>query len=601
MAAALRHRGPDDEGFFADTHAVLGARRLSIVDVAGGRQPIASEDGSVQAVCNGEIYNFHEERARLEAAGHRFRSGSDSEVVVHAYEEEGVASFARLNGIFAVAVWDAARQRLVLARDPLGVKPLYYTWDGATLAFASEIKALLMLPGARRAVDAEALDLYLAFRFVPSPRTLFQGVLKVGPGEILELDAGTEPRLSCYAPPPPTPDPRPSSAEWVERLTLEVRAAVRRQMMGDVPLGVLLSGGTDSAAILAYATEAAGAPLHAYTVGFDGDPALDEILAAAATAVALGAVHRHRRLTFADHRRRLLTAVRALDEPIGTTSIAAFDLLCSLAGGERKAVLSGQGADEPFGGYRRHAAEKLAGGRLGRLLALPAAVASGMRPGSDALERAARVAAAGGENERFAETLALFPRAERARLQRRSETDSAPPAELTALAARAAHLDPLGRFLYLDSRFGLADDLLLYADKIGMASSLEVRVPFLDLELLRFVETIPAPLRVSTIRPKRLLKRAIAGVVPAEVRVRPKRNFSPPHQAWLAPAADGPCADWLLDRDAAVAEYLDREEIARLLREQREGRRDRRRQLFALLAFEIWHRTFIDGRLRPDQ
>ena len=597
MTGALRHRGPDDEGFFADPHAVLGARRLSIVDLAGGRQPLASEDGSVQTVCNGEIYNFRPERARLEAAGHRFRSATDSEVVVHAYEEEGIAAFRRLNGIFALAVWDATRRRLVLARDPLGVKPLYYTWDGATLAFASEIKALLTLSGARRVVDPEALDSYLAFRFVPSPRTLFQGVFKVGPGELLELDAGKEPRLSCYAPPPPTPDRQRSFAEWTEGLSVEIRNAVRRQMMGDVPLGVLLSGGTDSAAILAYASESAGAPLHAYTVGFDGDPDLDEIPAAAATAAALGAVHRYRRLSFAGHRQRLLRAVRALDEPIGTPTIAAFDLLCSLAGGERKAVLSGQGADEPFGGYRRHAAEKLTGGRLGRLLALPAAIASGLRPGSDVLERAARVAAAGGANERFAETLALFPRAERARLQLRGEADPAPPAELAALAARAAHLDPLGRFLYLDSRFGLADDLLLYADKIGMAHSLEVRVPFLDLELLRFVETIPAALRVSVLRPKQLLKRATAGAVPAEVRARAKRNFSPPHQAWLAPASDGPCADWLVARDAAVGEYLDRDEIARLLREQRKGRRDRRRQLFALLAFEIWHRTFIDGRL----
>jgi asparagine synthase (glutamine-hydrolysing) len=477
------------------------------------------------------------------------------------------------------------------------VKPLYYTWDGATLAFASEIKALLTLPGARRAVDPEALESYLAFRFVPSPRTLFEGVFKVAPGQLLELDPDGEPRLTCYAPPPPSPDPRPSAAEWTEGLTAEIRAAVRRQMIGDVPLGVLLSGGTDSAAILAFASEAAGRPLRAYTVGFDGDRALDEIPAAASTAATLGAEHRHGRLTYADHRQRLLAAVRALDEPIGTPSIAAFDLLCSLASGERKVVLSGQGADEPFGGYRRHAAEKIAGGHLGRLLAAPAAVAAGLRPGSDALERAARVTSATGENERFAETLALFPRAERARLLRGGAAQPSPPPELTALAARAAHLDPLGRFLYLDSRFGLADDLLLYADKIGMAHSLEIRVPFLDLDLLRFVETIPASVRVSAIHPKRLLKRALASTVPAEARTRAKRNLSPPHAAWLAPTADGPCADWLIDRDAAVAQYLDREAIARLLHGQREGRRDRRRQLFALLALEVWHRTFIDGRL----
>lgn len=596
MAAALSHRGPDDEGFFHDRHAALGSRRLSIVDLGGGHQPIGSEDGSVQLVYNGEIYNFREERARLEAAGHRFRTATDSEVVVHAYEEEGASGLSRLNGIFALALWDAPRRRLLLARDPLGVKPLYYAWDGSRLAFASEIKALLEIPGMRREVDAEALERFLAFRFVPSPRTLFRGVAKIAPGQWLVLEGDGPPRFGSYAPPPELPDPRPSAAEWEEALAAEIPRAVRRQLMGDVPMGILLSGGADSAAMLAFAAAASGTPVHAFTVGFEETFALDEAAAAATTARLLGAPHRQVRLAGSGYGARLLRAIRALDEPVGTPSIAPYDALCELAASERKVVLSGQGADEPFGGYRRHLGEKITGGRLGSLLAGPAALAASLRPGDEPLERAARAAGVRDPVRRYIETLALFPAAERSRILGRRSGDPEAIPELEAIAARASHLDPLARFLYVDARFGLADDLLLYADKVGMAHSLEVRVPFLDLELLRLVERIPATLRVTAFPPKRLLKRALAAAIPAEVRARPKINFAPPDDAWIAPRGGGPCIDWLIEPNAAVSSYLVPHEVGRLVDEQRRGTRDRRRQLFSLLAFEIWHRSFIERR-----
>jgi asparagine synthase (glutamine-hydrolysing) len=595
MARRLVHRGPDNGGLFADGNAALGARRLSIVDVEGGAQPIGSEDGAVQVVFNGEIYNHRALRRPLEAAGHRFRTGCDTEVLVHAYEERGPDFLAGLNGIFALAIWDARARRLLLARDPLGVKPLYWTDHDGGLAFASEVKALLDLPGARREVDPEALDLYLAFRFVPSPRTLFRGVFKLAPGQRLILERSGRPRRDLFAPPPEPIEPHRRPDEWAEAIAAALREAVRRQLMADVPVGVLLSGGADSASMLAIAGDALGAPVHAYTVGFEDAPDLDEVADAASTARRYGAAHRHVRVADSDYRERFAAAAFWLDEPVATPSIAPYDALCQLAASERKVVLSGQGADEPFGGYPRHLAERLAG-PLGRLLAGPAAVAARLRPGSERLDRAARSLRVADDARRYAETLALFPAADRRRLL---GADGPDPADaVRERIAPAAHLDPLARFLYLDARFGLADDLLLYADKVAMAHSLEVRVPFLDLELLRLVESIPGPLRVRGLRPKHLLRRALRSVLPAEVLARSKRNFAPPSRAWLQ-GDEGGCASagWLREPGAAARAYCRPREIDRLLAEQREGRRDRRRQIFALLAFEIWHRTFIDRRL----
>ena len=601
MSSRLRHRGPDDEGFLLQGEIGLGSRRLSIVDLEGGRQPIASEDGAVQVVYNGEIYNHEDLRRGLEEAGHRFATRTDTEVIAHLYEERGLDGLQDLNGIFALALWDATRRRLLLARDPLGVKPLYYAHVEGGLAFASEAKALLLLPGLPRRVDEEALHLYLSFRFVPSPWTMFQGIRKLAPGERLVVESGGAPRIERYAPPPPAVDPVPREAEWAEALTDELQAAVRRQLMGDVPVGVLLSGGVDSAAILAAAAAAGSRPLRAFTVGFPSEPELDESAAAAATASAFGVEHRAVDLTEDGYRRRFAPSMFHMDEPVATPSVAPYQALCELAASDVKVVLSGQGADEPFGGYRRHLAEAVAGGAQRPWLSGPPPVAPSLRPASEPPSRDARTLAARRTNERYATTLALFTPAEIGELRDGGSGDPDPIEVVRRRAAPADHLDDLGRFLYLDSRFGLADDLLLYGDKISMACSLEVRVPFLDLELLRFVERIPASLRIRRLRPKHLLRRALERMLPPEILARPKRNFSPPDRAWLEGPAEGPGTDWLLEPDAAVSRYLRADAVARLVREQREGRRDRRRQIFALLAFEAWHRIFIDRTLAVEE
>ncbi|HEU5181727.1 MAG TPA: asparagine synthase (glutamine-hydrolyzing) [Candidatus Polarisedimenticolia bacterium] len=596
MARRQAHRGPDDEGFFLDRFAALGSSRLSIVDLEGGRQPIGSETGSVQVVFNGEIYNYRELRAELEQRGHRFATRTDTEVLVHGYEEAGPGFLARLNGIFAVAIWDVARRLLLLARDPLGVKPLYYRELPDGFAFASEIKALLSLPDATIEVDEEALDLYLAFRFVPSPRTLFRGFQKLGPGEMLVKVAGQPAHLRRFALPPPEIDLRPGPREWEEELLPRLRAAVQRQLMGDVPIGVLLSGGIDSAAVLSLAAETGSAGMRAYTVGFADSSREDEVVAAARTARRFGVEHCHVTLSVSDYRSWLVPCAYSLDEPVGTSSVAPYAALCALAAKQHKVVLCGQGADEPLGGYPRHLGERLASAPYGPALERPARWAAALRPRSDRLQRSSRVFGIRDPVRRMVEALTLFPAEEARRLRGRAPDPDFLQAALLPVLRGSEHLDPLARFLYLDARFSLADDLLLYGDKIAMSQSLEVRVPFLDLEFLRFVERIPARWRVGLLRPKRVLRRSLSRLLPPSILNRPKRNFAPPDATWMGSSPEAPGMGWLMAADSAAAGYCRREEIARLIREQEQGRRDRRRQLFALLAFELWHRAFPGAR-----
>jgi asparagine synthase (glutamine-hydrolysing) len=594
MARRQIHRGPDEEGFFVDRFAALGSRRLSIVDLAGGRQPIGSESGGVQVVYNGEIYNYRQLREDLQRRGHRFATASDTEVIVHSYEEAGPESLKSFNGMFALAIWDAPRRLLLLARDPLGIKPLYYVERGGMFAFASEAKALLSLPFVTPEVDEESLDLYLTFRFVPSPRTLFRGIRKLGPGEMLIRPEGQVAHLQHYAPPPPAPDLGPSQEDWAEGMLAELRSAVKRQMMGDVPVGILLSGGMDSAAVLALAAETGGPTLRSYTVGFAEAPKEDEVVAAAETARHFGVEHLHVTLNAAAYREKLVPSAYSLDEPVATPSVAPYAALCQLAAEQHKVVLCGQGADEPLGGYARHLGEKLAALPLMGGFAPPLKLAASMLPGNERLQRLSRVFHARRPVSRFVEAFTLFPPREIQRLRGKCADFGLLEAAVEPILDGTDRLDSLARFLFLDSRFSLADDLLLYGDKIAMASSLEVRVPFLDLEFLRFVERIPASLRVSLLRPKQLLRMALKNVLPRAILNRHKRNFSPPDSTWMERSQPGPGLHWLLEPSAAAAQYFRRDEVARLVQEQYQGKRDRRRQLFALLAFELWNRSFFN-------
>jgi asparagine synthase (glutamine-hydrolysing) len=600
MLSALVHRGPDDEGQYLEGPVALGIRRLSIIDVQGGHQPISNEDGTVWVVLNGEIYNFKELRRELEAKGHDFATRTDTEVIVHGYEEWGDECVARLNGIFGLAIWDSRRRRLLLARDQFGVKPLYYYNDGQRLTWASEIKAILVDPSTPRRVDLDALDLYLTFRFVPSPRTMFAHISKLPPGHLLVKDeAGC--RLERYFPVPAATNHQFTEREWIELLQERLEAAVKRQMMSDVPIGALLSGGVDSGVVVAIMSQLTDQSVRTFTVGFEGEDDINELEEARRTAALFGTMHEHVLLTSINYQEMLQKVVWHLDEPIATTSALAMYSVCKLARDHVTVVLTGQGADEPFAGYPRHFGERY--GALYRHL--PASVRDRViRPlveslsRRESLKRAVRSLGTQDITDRFAQVYAVFSEPMKTALWQ--------PGMVGHHGSERVHevidywrvgvedLDPLVQMAYVDVRLSLSDDLLTYGDKMSMAASIEARVPFLDLEYMRAVEALPASLRIHGRTHKYIHKKAIAKWLPPEVIGRRKRGFETPVDRWFRAELSGYVRRMLLSQDAACPIYFRPAAIEAMLSEHIRGRHDHRRQIFSLLMFELWHRQFID-------
>lgn len=599
MLGAIVHRGPDDEGQYIEGPVALGIRRLSIMDVQGGHQPIPNEDRTVWVVFNGEIYNFPELRSELEAKGHVFTTHSDTEVIVHGYEEWGDECIGRLNGIFGLAIWDSRRQRLILARDPFGVKPLYYHYDGRRLAWASEIKALLVDSFIPRRVDLEALDLYLTFRFVPSPRTMFAQISKLPPGHrLIKDDQGC--RVEQFATIGTSTDDRMTEPDWIALLQERLEAAVRRQMMSDVPLGALLSGGVDSGVVVAIMSQLSNRPIQTFTVGFEDGADVNELEEARSTAALFGTQHQEIRLTRIDYQQMLQKAVWHLDEPIATMSALAMYSVCQLAREHVTVVLTGQGADEPFAGYPRYLGERY--GALYRRFSAPVRdhvirplVES--LPRHERLKRAVRSLGTEDVTKRFAQVYAVFSEPMKAALWQ--------PGVVRRDGLQRVHqvidywrrgiedLDPLVQMAYVDTRLSLSDDLLTYGDKMSMAASVEARVPFLDLDYMRVVEKLPPGLRIRGRTHKYIHKKAIAKWLPQDVIGRRKRGFETPLDRWFRSKLSGYVRDMLLSSDSACLMYFRPEAIETLLTEHRSGRQDHQRQLFSLLMFELWHRQFI--------
>jgi asparagine synthase (glutamine-hydrolysing) len=598
MVEALRHRGPDGEALRRIGPVALAHTRLAIIDVAGGDQPLDSEDGRVTAIVNGEIYNHAELRAGLEQRGHRWATNSDSEVVVHAYEEHGVDCVRHLNGIFAFVIWDEREQRLVAARDAFGVKPLYWWTDGRRVAVASEVGALLSAGLTEARVDRVALDHYLACRFVPAPRTLFEGIGKLPAASSLVVEAGGSPRIESWRPPPGAPidaEDDELAAQLAERYT----DAVERQMMSDVPYGAFLSGGVDSAAIVAAMKLRSPEPPTTFTIGFPGHgDVLDERQLAAETARIVGTDHRDTAMHETDFLAELARCIPRLEEPCGIPSAPALLQLSRFAANDVKVVLAGQGADEPHGGYGRHQAAAL----LGPLKLVPPAAAAPAAALARALPRAASA-------RRVAHLLG--GRGDAARLLRLVEITDAhtraalvgPGAEaererLTAARAILADvpgLPLLDQALYLDTHMFLPDGILLCNDKMSMAAGLELRVPYLDVELMRFVERIPARRRVRPRQPKRLHRRATRALLPPEVTNRKKHGFATPYDDWLR-ASLGREVERRYAPGSPLAELIDPTAAARLVDEHRRGRADHKAILFCLLELSEWHAAFVEAR-----
>jgi asparagine synthase (glutamine-hydrolysing) len=597
MTAALRHRGPDGEGVTRLGAATLAHTRLAIIDVAGGDQPLTSEDGEVTAIVNGEIYNHGDLRAELESAGHRFSTRSDSEVVVHAYEEHGPDFVRRLNGMFAFALWDNRSRTLVAARDPFGVKPLYWWTDGRRVALASEVRALMAAGLVQPRVDRVALDHYLACRFVPAPRTLFEGVSKLAPASLLTAREGEAPRISSYREGPGPPLEGLEGEELSRQLAERFTDAVERQMMSDVPYGAFLSGGVDSAAIAAAMAQRSHAPPSTFTIGFPGHGSvLDEREYAAGTARALGTDHHDTAMEQSDFLSELQRCVRHLEEPCGIPSAPALMQLSRFTAQSVKVVLSGQGADEPHGGYGRHQAAAALGlaGRLGPA-ARPLRAAAGLLAGNERARRASRLLGEMRETERLVRLVEITDDATRSGLVGTAGTEAA--AERLALAedvlCDVGDRGLVEKALYLDTRMFLPDGLLICADKMSMSASLEQRVPFLDLELMRFVERIPVRERVRVRQGKRAHRAAMARLVPKRVVDRPKHGFSTPYDSWLRESL-GEEVSRRYSRGSALGELVDPGTVSSLVAAHRSGRADHKSILYCLLELSEWHRAYLE-------
>jgi asparagine synthase (glutamine-hydrolysing) len=598
MVEALRHRGPDGEALRRIGPVALAHTRLAIIDVAGGDQPLDSEDGRVTAIVNGEIYNHRSLRGALEGRGHRWATNSDSEVVVHAYEEHGTDCVRHLNGIFAFVIWDERRGRLVAARDAFGVKPLYWWSDGRRVAVASEVGALLSAGLTQAEVDPVALDHYLACRFVPAPRTLFRGIRKLGAAETLVVDGDGEPRITSWRGAPGEPLAMDDD-ELAGQLAERYLDAVERQMMSDVPYGAFLSGGGDSAAIVAAMKQRTPEPPTTFTIGFPGHgDVLDERRLAAETARAVGTRHHDTVMHETDFLTELGRCMPRLEEPCGIPSAPALLHLSRFAASDVKVVLAGQGADEPHGGYGRHQAAAL----LRPLKLLPAAAATPAAAVARALPRAASA-------RRVAHVLA--GRGDASRLLRLVEITDAPTrtallgpgpeAEQERLAtARGILADVPGRglleqALYLDTHMFLPDGILLCNDKMSMAAGLELRVPYLDVELMRFVERIPGSRRLRPRQPKRLHRQAIARLLPPAITNRKRHGFATPYDDWLR-ASLGEEVERRYAPGSVLAELIDPAAAARLVGEHRRGQADHKAILYCLLELSEWHATFVEAR-----
>jgi len=583
MNATIVHRGPDEGAVDVFGRCVLGHRRLQVIDLETGSQPVANEGGDVVAVFNGELYNFRALRAELDARGHHVRGTGDTPVLPHLYEEHGLGFVERLSGMFAVALWDAGRERLVLARDRVGKKPLLWARlaDGS-VAFASELKALLALPDLPREVDAAALDAFLALQYVPGPETALRGVRKVPPGHLLVVENGRE-RLERYWRLEPRPD-RPS----LDEVRSVVAAAVRRRLVADVPLGALLSGGIDSSVVAGLMAEASAEPVRTFTVGF-GDARYDERPWARIAAQRFGTAHEELVVEL-DPASQLPRLADAYDEPLGDEAALPTFLVCELARRHVTVALAGDGGDEAFGGYERYSAVAIAS----RLPALPGtgAAAAALRhagrhePRSPAnraarfLEMTATPAAA-----RYAGLMEVFPLPLRAELWQ-PEFVREPAAAGTLLGP--PRLRGTAGLQALDVETYLPGDLLLKSDIASMAHSLELRSPFLDHEVLELGVTLGA-------RNKAPLREAFRDLIPAELLARRKTGFGVPLARWFRDDLREFARDVLLDPRVRRRGQLRLPAVERLLRDHAEGRADHSHRLWCLLMLELWQRQHVEA------
>ncbi len=608
MCRSITHRGPDDQGTHVAAGIGLGARRLSILDVQGGHQPLSNEDGTTWAAHNGEIYNFLELREELQGRGHRFRTRTDTEVVLHAYEEWGMQCPGKLRGMFASAVWDGREEKLVLIRDRLGIKPLYYTQlEDGTLVFGSELKALLAFPQVPRELEPQALDLFLTLEYIPSPYSIYRGIYKLPAGSTLEYRSGRLEVKSYWQVQPPAEPRGHLGARQIDALTDELYAllkeSVRMRLISDVPLGAFLSGGIDSSAIVGLMRELGASPLKTFSIGFE-DRTYDELEHARRIANAFDTEHEEFVLQpqALELTERL---VRHLDEPLGDFSIFPTFLVSEMARKHVTVILSGDGGDELFGGYEHYQAQKLSQNPwlAPAHLLLPPLVRrfppSPKKKGAwNKLQRYCQGLENSRELRHFRWMMFLSDK-EKGGLY--SEEFQHSLGGIQPLNARSplqeafeamAGFDDTSGECYLDMRTYLVDDILVKVDRMSMAASLETRVPLLDHKIVEFLFQLPGDLKLRGMTTKWIFKKTMERILPRENIYRRKEGFSIPIKHWLRHELKDLMLDTLSEKRIQDAGYFRYSSLKRMIDLHLSGKANYSHQLWALLVFEIWRDTY---------
>jgi asparagine synthase (glutamine-hydrolysing) len=599
MTDAMTHRGPNDRGTYSADGIALGVRRLSIVDVEGGHQPVANENRTVWAVQNGELYNHAEIRRTLRGRGHSFETRCDTEIIPHLYEDIGPRFPEQLRGKFGIALWDGRERRAVVARDRLGVKPMYYAEARDVVVFASELKSLLASGLVDTALDYEAIDAFLMLGFVPGPMTPLAGVRKLMPGERLVVDRSGARTETYWSYPEPAPTEM-SLGEAGEGLLAGLDESVRLRLMSDVPLGAMLSGGIDSSVIVGLMAHHMSEPVKTFSVGFAEAGRGNELDDARLVAQHFGTDHHELELSFAEQTVDLAELVWFMDEPLADLSALGFLALSQLAATEVTVALSGQGADELLGGYRKHRAAAIAGSwsRLPRHVRLAGTAALRLAP--TRVGRASRTLSAVDPVERLLAASGRLAPGLRRQLVRGplAELDGLTAARVLQERLGVVGPDPLPAALYLDGQLGLVDDMLHYFDRASMAHSLEVRVPFLDHHLVEFCATIPSRYKVRRLDTKHVLKRVARGLIPDRIIDKPKIGFfHTAVDAWFRAQTRGAISDYLLGPNPRYAEVLDRGEVERLVRGHAAGDTGNGRVLLSVLMLEVWLSSYLPRAL----
>lgn len=610
MGDITMHRGPDDSGAYVEDGVGIGMRRLSIIDLAGGHQPLCNEDQTLWLVCNGEIYNFREFRQELITKGHRFKTGSDSEVILHAYEEYGDDFVLHLNGMFGFALWDVNRKRLIIGRDRLGIKPLYYYHDGKRLLFATEAKAILAVPGVQRDIDPVALTTYLSLGYVAAPYCLFAGIKKLPIASLMIVENG-QIAITPYWEMSSETDLGTSEEEWRVKVCSALESAVKQQMVSDVPIGAFLSGGIDSSAVVAFMAKHSSSVVKTYAIGFEGDSGAsfyNELPYAKRVAELFKTEHKEI-IVKPDVVKLLPKLLWHLDEPVADAAFITTHLVAEFARQDSTVILSGVGGDELFGGYRRYLGEYYGQKyrRLPEWLRQNCLTRIAQRLPSDRhspllnLSRYARSFILSAElsfTERYRSYIQVFSPEQIDRLRKGMPQESYDALEIAFMQSKSQ--DPINRLFQVDSLTQLPDDLLMLTDKMTMANSLECRVPFLDHDLVELAARMPGSMKIRGRELKHILKSSLKDVLPADILYRKKRGFGAPMGSWLKNELS-PILKQVLSRQAIESRgVFNWETVQQTMQLHIANKEDHTDHIQALINLELWCRLYLDKRSPQD-